>query len=44
VRWADLEAIKEEEERKQMGFVMGSRWSKVTDEEARKLLMGGSAD
>ena len=40
MRWADLEAIRDEEERKKMGFVMGSGWSKVSDEEARQLLMG----
>ena len=40
VRWADLEAIKDEERRKKVGFVIGSGWSKVSEEEAQNLLMG----
>ncbi len=44
MRWADLEAIREEEERKKMGFVMGSGWSRVSDEEAQQLLLGSSDD
>ena len=44
VRWADLEAIKEAEEIKKMGFVMGSGWTKPTEEEAHKLLTGNATD
>lgn len=40
MRWADLEAAKEEERKKKMGFVIGSSWSKVSEEEAQSLLMG----
>lgn len=40
VRWADLEAAKEEARRKEIGFVIGSGWSKVSEEEAQKLLLG----
>ena len=41
MRWADLEAAKEEEKMKEMGFVIGRGWSKVT-EEARSILLGES--
>ena len=44
MRWADLEAIKEAEEIKKMGFVMGSGWTKPTEEETHKLLMGDTTD
>lgn len=40
VRWADMEAAKEEQRRKEIGFVIGSGWSKVSEEEAQKLLLG----
>ena len=40
MRWADLEAAKEEERKKEIGFVIGSGWSKVTEEEARTILLG----
>lgn len=42
MRWADLEAIKEEERRKEIGFVIGSGWSKVSEEEAKNLLLGNT--
>ena len=42
MRWADLEAAKEEEKMKEMGFVIGRGWSKVTEEEARSILLGES--
>ena len=41
VRWADIEAQrKDEENRLQMGFVMGSRWARVPEEKVTALLQG----
>ena len=44
VHWADLEAAKEEERRKEIGFMIGSGWSKVTEAEAQSLLLGTSSN
>ena len=41
VRWADLEAKKEEERRKrEVGFCIGGSWGHVTEEEAQAILRG----
>jgi len=40
VRWADLEAKKEEELQKEMGFHIGGKWAKISEEEAAGLLHG----
>ena len=40
VRWADLEAAKEEQRKKEMGFCIGGGWSQVTAEEAETILSG----
>lgn len=42
VRWADLEAEKEEQKKREIGFVIGSGWSQVSEEEATRLLRGDS--
>ena len=38
MRWADLEAAKEEMKRKEIGFTIGSRWNHVSEEEIHKIL------
>lgn len=38
VRWADLEAAKEEMRKKEIGFSLGTGWSKVTEEEVERIL------
>jgi len=38
-----LEAKKEEELQKEMGFHIGGKWTKITDEEAAGLLHGDDA-
>ena len=43
VRWADLEAEKEEKLKREIGFCIGSTWSKVSEEEAETILRGGAA-
>ena len=40
VRWADLEAKKEEERRREVGFCIGGSWGQVSEEEARAILTG----
>ena len=40
VRWADLEAKKEEQRRREVGFCIGGSWGQVTEEEAQAILMG----
>ena len=41
VRWADLEAKKEEERRrKAVGFCIGGSWRQVSEEEAQAILAG----
>ena len=43
VRWADLEAKKEEERQKrEVGFCIGGTWGQVTEEEAQAILRGTS--
>ena len=43
VRWADLEAEKEKERRKEIGFHIGGEWTKISEEEAEGLLHGNSS-
>ena len=40
VRWADLEAEKEKKRKREIGFCIGSSWSKVSEEEAEAILKG----
>ncbi len=40
VRWADLEAAKEEQRKREIGFCIGSSWTKVSEEEAESILKG----
>jgi len=40
VRWADLEAAKEEQRKREVGFCIGTSWSKVSEEEAESILLG----
>ena len=40
VRWADLEAAKEEQHKKEVGFCIGGGWSQLTAEEAETILRG----
>ena len=41
VRWADLEEQKEEQKRRlQMGFVLGSSWARVPEEQVTAILHG----
>ncbi len=40
VRWADLEAAKEEQRKREIGFCIGSSWTKVSEEEADAILKG----
>ena len=41
VRWADLEEQKEEHRRRlQMGFVLGSSWARVPEEQVTAILHG----
>ena len=40
VRWADLEAAKEEQRKKEVGFCIGGGWSQLTAEEAETILRG----
>ena len=41
VRWADLEAKKEEERKKrEVGFCIGGTWGKMSEEEAQAFLRG----
>ena len=42
VRWADLEAEKEKECKKEIGFQIGGEWTKISEEEAEGLLHGNS--
>ena len=44
VRWADLEAKKEEQRRRDVGFCIGGQWGQVTEEEAQTILMGGKTE
>ena len=41
VRWADLEEAKEEQRKREIGFCIGTSWSKVSEEEAEHILLGG---
>jgi hypothetical protein len=38
VRWADLEEAKEDLRKKEIGFTLGSRWSKMTEDEIERIL------
>ena len=40
MRWADLEAMKEEKKRREVGFSLGSRWNKMSEEEVENILHG----
>ena len=40
MRWADLEAMKEEKKRREVGFSLGSRWNKMSEEEVEDILHG----
>lgn len=40
VRWADLEAKKDEQRKREVGFCIGGSWGRVTEEEARAILTG----
>ena len=44
VRWADLEARKEEQRRREVGFCIGGQWGQVSEEEAHSILMGGKTE
>ena len=44
VRWADLEEAKEEQRKREIGFCIGTSWSKVSEEEAEHILLGGKAE
>ena len=38
VRWADLEAAKENQMKKEIGFTIGSEWNQVSEEEVERIL------
>lgn len=42
MRWADLEALKEEKKRREVGFSLGSRWNSMSEEEVEKILLHGT--
>ena len=44
VRWADLEEAKEEQRKREIGFCIGTSWSKVSEEEAEHILLGGKPE
>ena len=44
MRWADLEAKKEKQRERDVGFSIGGSWGQVSDEEAQALLLGGKTD
>ena len=44
VRWADLEEAKEEQRKREIGFCIGTSWSKVSEEEAEHILLGGQPE
>ena len=41
VRWADLEAAKEKQMKKEIGFTIGSEWNQVSEEEVERILNEG---
>ena len=40
VRWADLEQLREEQKKREIGFCIGAEWRPVSQEEAESLLRG----
>ena len=44
VRWADLEALKQEKRRREVGFSLGSSWNKMSEEEVERILLHGTAE
>ena len=44
VRWADLEAKKEQQRKRDVGFCIGGSWGQVTEEEAHALLTGAKTN
>ena len=43
VRWADLEALKKEKRRREVGFSLGGSWNRMSEEEVETILLHGTA-